>query len=233
MRDHHTGHAHFFNDVDQLELGLLTQFFVQRTQRLVQQQQFGLLGQAACQRHALLLPTRQLMWLALGKLAQLHQIEHFAGAPLNFVFGQAFALQAKGHVFPDIEVGEQGITLEHHVHRPVVRGQTRHVLTAQQNAPRRGLLEARQHAQQGGFATARTAQQCKNFALANRQAHLVHGYRFVEAFDEFLRFKVALAGHLVSGSWGGLVGHVRSLGGRKVNECHNKKGCPYTVYEQP
>ena len=57
MGDHDTGHADFFDDVDQLELGLLTQLLVQRAQRLIEQQQLGAFGQAARQRHALLLPA--------------------------------------------------------------------------------------------------------------------------------------------------------------------------------
>ena len=200
---HHHGHAHFFDDVDQLELRLLAQLFVQRAQGLVQQQQLGPLGQAAGQGHALLLPARELVRLAFGKRAQLHQIEHFAGAFLNFVFGQTLALQAKGHVLPDVQVRKQRIALEHHVDGALVGRQPAHILPAQQNLARSGRFKPGQHAQQGGLAAARAAQQRKNFALADGQAHLVHRHRFIKPLDEFLRFQIPLAGHFVCG----FVGH--------------------------
>jgi len=55
VRHHDTGHADLLDDVDEFKLGLLAQLAVQCTQRLVQQQQLGALGQAARQGHALLL----------------------------------------------------------------------------------------------------------------------------------------------------------------------------------
>ena len=55
MRDHDTGHTHLLDDVDQLDLGLLAQFFVQRAQGFIEHQQLRALGQAARQGHALLL----------------------------------------------------------------------------------------------------------------------------------------------------------------------------------
>ncbi|MDT4856598.1 hypothetical protein FQZ97_909930 [compost metagenome] len=190
VRHHHHGHAHALDDVDQFKLGLLAQLLVQRAQRFVQQQQLGLLGQAARQRHTLLLPARELVRLALGVGRELHQGQHRVGALRDLGLGQAFALEAKGHVLPDIQVREQRIALEHHVHRPVVGRHVRHVLPAEQDAPGGRLFEAGQHAQQGGLATARTAQQGKDLALADGERHLVHGHRFVEALDQFFRDEI-------------------------------------------
>ena len=94
------------------------------------------------------------MRLALGKRAKLDQIEHLSGTPLYLVLCQAFALEAKGDVFPGVQMREQRIGLEHHVDRPLVRRKLRHVLPAQQYAPSRGFFKPGQHAQQGGLAAA-------------------------------------------------------------------------------
>jgi len=80
VRDHDTGHAHLAQDVDELDLRALAQFFVQRPERLVEQQQLGPLGQTARERHALLLSARELVRLALGVGPQLHEVEHFVDA---------------------------------------------------------------------------------------------------------------------------------------------------------
>ena len=72
VRDHNAGNAHLLKRVDQFELGLLAQFFIERAQRLVEQQNFRALGKAARQRHALLLAAGELVRLAFGKFAHLH-----------------------------------------------------------------------------------------------------------------------------------------------------------------
>jgi hypothetical protein len=132
------------------------------------------------------LRARELVRLALGVRRELHQRQHLVGALLDFRLRQTLALEAEGHVLPDVEVRKQRVGLEHHVHRAVVGRHGRHVLPAEQDAPRRGFLEAREHAQQGGLATARAAQQGKDLALADGQRHLVHRHRLVKPFDQFL-----------------------------------------------
>ena len=190
--DHDHRHTHLLDDVDQLELGLLAQLLVQRTQGLVQQQQLGPLGQAARQRHTLLLTARELVRLAPGVGRELHQRQHLVHALLDLCLGQAFALEAEGDVLPDVQVREQGIALEHHVHRPVVGRPGHQVLAAEQDAPGGRLLEAGQHAQQRRLAAARTAQQRKNLALADGQRDLVNRHSIVEALDQFFRHQIAV-----------------------------------------
>ena len=55
VRDHDAGYADLFQRVDQFELGLLAQFFVQRAERFVKQQDFRTFCQTACQSDTLLL----------------------------------------------------------------------------------------------------------------------------------------------------------------------------------
>jgi hypothetical protein len=91
----HEGHAELILQADQLELRVLAQFLVERAQGLVEQQQLGPLDQRTRQRHALTLAARQLVRLALGEIAQFHQVEHGGHALLNFELGHAVLFQPK------------------------------------------------------------------------------------------------------------------------------------------
>ena len=184
MRDHDAGHAHLLDDADQLELGALAQFFVERAQGLVQQQQTRPLGQATRQRHPLLLAAGKLMRLAFGVGLELHQVQHASHALLDLGLGQVVTPQAKGHVVPHTQVGEQRVALEHHVDRPLVGRQPDDVPTLQHNLTRGRHLKARQHAQQGRLAAARRAQQRKNFTLLDVERHIIHSKHIVVLFDD-------------------------------------------------
>ena len=169
MRHHYAGHAHRFDDVHQLKLGLLAEFFVQRAQWFIQQKQLRLFGQTAGQCHALLLPARQLVRFALCQLFQLNQLQHFIHARINLRTRHAFALKPKRNVFPDAEVRKQRVRLEHHVDGPLVRRKQGDVHPVQDDRAGSRLFKTRQHAQQRGLAATGTAQQGKYFALADSQ----------------------------------------------------------------
>ena len=53
MRDEDKGDAHLLLDVLEFHLHLLAQFQIQRAQRLIQQQHFGMIDQGACQGYTL------------------------------------------------------------------------------------------------------------------------------------------------------------------------------------
>ena len=80
VRDDDEGDAERLLDVDQLELRVLAQLLVERAERLVEQQQLRPLDQRARERHALPLAAGELVRLALGELAELHQLEHLGDA---------------------------------------------------------------------------------------------------------------------------------------------------------
>ena len=167
MRNHDAGYAYFFQRVHQLKLGLLAQFFVQSSQRFVQQQEFGAFGERACQCHALLLPAGKLVRLAFGKLRHLHEAQHFLHACVDFVFWKFVLFQTECDVLFHGHVRKQGIALEHHVDGAVIRGEFGDVLPVQNNLPFGGGFHAGQHAQQRGFAAARTAQKGEDFVAVD------------------------------------------------------------------
>ena len=183
---HHHRHADRLDDIDQLELRALAQFLVQRAQRFIKQQQLRFLGQTACQRHTLLLPTGKLMRLALGIGRKLHQIEHLFNAGIDLRDRHAFALQTEGDVIPHVEVRKQRIRLKHHVDRPLIRRQRGNIDTIEQNTARSWRLEAGQHAQQGRLAAARTSQQRKNLTFLDRNRNIGNGQNVVKTLDQLV-----------------------------------------------
>ena len=65
MGDDDEGDAQAFLNLDQLELGFLAQFLVERAQGLVEQKQLGTLGQSAGQGNALALAPES--WCGLRR----------------------------------------------------------------------------------------------------------------------------------------------------------------------
>ncbi len=181
---HHAGHAHALDDLHQFQLHLRTQFLVQCTHRLVEQQQLGALGQRAGQGHALALAAGQLVRLALGVLGHVHQLEHLGHAGVDLGLGHLVLLQAEGDVLRHGHVREQRVGLEHHVDRPLVGRHVGDVDAIEEDPPFGRAFEAGQHAQQGGLAGTGATQQGEDLALADFQGHIVHGYRFVELFRD-------------------------------------------------
>ena len=76
MGHDHEGDAELVLDVHELELRRLAELLVQGAQRLVEQQQLGLLDQAAGERDPLALAARELMGLALAVAVELDHVEH-------------------------------------------------------------------------------------------------------------------------------------------------------------
>jgi hypothetical protein len=186
VRDDHEGDAELFLEVHQFELRVLAQLFVQCTQRLIQQQQLGLLHQRTCERDALPLSAGQLVGFALGKLRQLDQRQHVGHALGDFRGRQLVLLQTEGDVLLHRHVRKQRIRLEHHVDRPLVRRNARHVRAIDPDAAAGGFLETGEHAQQRGLAAARAAEQAEQFLLIDLQRNVVDRDEVAELLGDAL-----------------------------------------------
>ena len=99
---------------------------IERSERLVEQQHFGFDGERPSQRHALPLPPRKLLRIALFEPAELHQVEQFHGAAADFACGRACGarpdLQPERDVFKHRHVAEQRIGLEHEADIALLHG---------------------------------------------------------------------------------------------------------------
>jgi hypothetical protein len=129
-------------------------FQVERRQRLIQEQHGRLHDQRPRERHALLLPARQLPDGAVHLLVEPHQRDSGCDPAVDLRRGQFPQLEAIGDVLPDVHVGEQAVALKHHVGRPFFRPQPGHVPPADFDTPAARIDEAADHPEQGGLAAA-------------------------------------------------------------------------------
>ncbi len=106
-------------------------------------------------------------------IRQTNLLQRLGDAGSNLLRRLALAAQAVADVARHIHMREQGIGLEHHVHRPAVRRNPAHVLAVDQEAAFIRRLEARQHAHQGGLAAARAAQQGEQLTTPNLEIDTV------------------------------------------------------------
>ena len=123
--------------------------------------------QRAGQCHALLLAAGQLAGLAVRHRPQLHQRQHLGGDRRDLGRRAALHLQPETDILRHRQVREQGIALEHGVHRAAVGRVLGDILAVQKDFPRSGRFESRDQAQQRGLAAARGAQKREELALAD------------------------------------------------------------------
>ena len=159
------GYAQFLVHLLEFYLHVLAHLAVEGGEGLVEQQHLGLVHQGARDGHPLLLAAGQGVHVAVFVVRHSHHLEHLAHAAVDLVGGNLLQLEAEGDVVVHVQMGEEGVALEHGVQRPLVGGHARYVLAVQQDLAFVGLDEACYEAQRGGFAAARGAQQGDEFAF--------------------------------------------------------------------
>jgi hypothetical protein len=118
--------------------------------------------------------------------AKLDQLERLGDAVPDLAALHAGDLQAIGDIVGDAHVRENGIALEHHVHRPLVRRNARHVLPVDHYLAFGRQLEPRDHAQQRRLAAARGAEQHEEFTGQDVQADIVDRRDLAEPLGDIL-----------------------------------------------
>src|SRR5690606_33401112 len=81
-------------------------------------------------------------------------------------------------------VGEQGVRLEHGVHRPFVGWPQPHFLAVDLERAFRGVLEAGDHAQRRGLAAAGRPEEGEELAVADAQVDAVDRHDLAEPFRD-------------------------------------------------
>ena len=158
----------------ELNLHLLAQLEVQRTQRLIQQQHARVVDQRPCYGDALLLPARQRIRLALFVTIHLHQMQHLCHSLLDFRLGDLSDRRPIGHVVKDSHVREQRIVLEDGIDIALVRFLVLDALPLYGDRAGAGVLEARDHAKRCRFSTPRGTKQRQEFTLQNLQIQILN-----------------------------------------------------------
>ena len=161
MGHQNKGNPHLPLQLDQLHLHMLTHFLVERAEGFVQQQNLGLQDQRPRQRHPLPLPTRKRMRRTATKAFQAHHLEGFFHRLDLFRLGPGILAQTKAHVFGHRHMRKNGVGLEHHIRRPLIRRHALHRLAVDQHSARGDAFKPCDGAQKRGLATAGRTQQRK------------------------------------------------------------------------
>ena len=107
---------------------------------------------------------------------------HHAERLLHFLFdsggGELLQLEAESNIIEYVEVGKQGVLLEHRIHRAAVGWCLRDVFSCNGNHSFRSCLEARNQTQQCRLSATGRSQYRYKLALADRQIHIIQ-YGFV------------------------------------------------------
>ena len=182
--DHDEGDADLVLQALQLELHGAAELFVERGERLVEQEHARPLDQSARQRHALLLAAGELLGAAAGELGQMRGAQDRVDALGDLGPGEPLHLQPVGDVAAHAHVREEGVGLEHQVERPPVRRDRRDVDAVEQDAARVRRLEAGEQAQERGLAAAGRAEEGEELVLADVERHGLDGGRAPETLRD-------------------------------------------------
>ena len=165
MGDVDEGNAHLLLDTLQLDLHILPQLQVQGCQRLVQQQDLGLIYQSTGDGHTLLLTAGEGVRLAVLKALEADDFQHlhdplpdlllgnlhhtFAGGVVGV--GTLLHPQTESDVLKHVQVGEQGVLLEDGIDLPLIGRNVINPHTVKEDVSARRGREAADNPQCGGF----------------------------------------------------------------------------------
>ena len=157
----------------QFHLHGLTQFGVERRERLVEQEQLWRQRERTGDRHALALAAGELCHRPVGKAGQMDQRQQLVDALLLLFLRGAANAQRIGDVVADGQMRKQRQRLEHHAEIALVRRQRRDVLAVQHDRAAGRLLQPGDHAQERGLAAARGPEQAHEGAVRHVQLDIV------------------------------------------------------------
>ena len=184
VRDVDEGDPDIALDPLQLHLESLAKLQVQRTERLVEQQDLGEVDERAGQSDALLLPTGELIGLAVDLRGEADPLELGLDPLGDLGLRDLLAAQPEGDVLAHAQVREQGVALEDRIGGATIGGEPGDVLAVDEHPARGGLLEAGDHAQRRGLAAAAGAEHGEEFAPRDVELHLPHGDEVAEVLAD-------------------------------------------------
>ena len=199
VRDEHGGDADATLDSSELRAHIDAQLSVEVRQRLVQQQDARLEHERACERDALLLPTRELRRVTLAQSRQAHQLQRRFHTPPHLVARPTPHLQPKGDVVEHGHVRPQRVALKNHGRGPALRRLAQHTCAVDSHVSAVGLQKSTDNPQCRRLAAPRRAQQAHQLAVADLEREVPHGRRFGTAsvaFDQAIELQ---PGHAPNG----------------------------------
>ena len=173
---------------------LETQGGIEIGQRFVEQQQPRPHRQRPRQGDTLLLAAGQFARQAGGEIFELHQGEHLRHPLGDSVPLPAAHLQPEGDVAEDIEMGEQGVALEHDAHLAAMRRQSEDAGAIHPDVTAARRHEAGDHAQGRGLAAAGGAEQHDHLAGRHLEGDIGDRQMLGKAFRKMIEDEGARPG---------------------------------------
>src|SRR5882672_4996794 len=167
---------------------VLAHLGVERSERLVQQQDLGLHGQCAGERDALALAARELRRVAVREPVELDQAQQVMDPRADFFARRPRPprpdLQTEGDVLEDRHLPEERVVLEAEAHLAFAGAAPRGLLAVDEDFTGIGRGQASDDAQQRGLAAAARTEQRHQLALADLERDPVQGDEAAEALAE-------------------------------------------------
>ncbi len=152
---------------------LLADLGVEGAEGLVEEEDPGLDGEGAGERHPLPLAPGELCRVAVGEVADADQLQQLVGPPPDLGLGPPPDLQPEGDVPPDGQVPERRVVLEAEADAPPAYRDRGHVLPVDLHRPGVRDLEPGHDAQERGLPAAARAEQGGEGARGHREGHVV------------------------------------------------------------
>jgi hypothetical protein len=148
---------------------------VEGGQGFIEEQHPRAIHQRARERDPLRLAARHLVTSTLREPAQADELKGLGDSLPKLTFRGMRDPQAEGHVFKNIQVGEQRSPLEDHVHRSPVGRDAGQVLVAQQDPPGLREGESTDDVEERGLPTSGWAEKRQKLPLRDVQRHVTQG----------------------------------------------------------
>ena len=173
MRDEHRGNPRFLHQIENDVTHLHAHFGVEVGQGFVHQQNPRTNYQRPRQGNPLSLTTAHLRRITVGQVSETDAFQCLLGTGVDFGAGHLAGAQAVSDVLEGRFVGKQRVVLKHHADVAVMRGNVRHLILIEQDAPTVGFMETGNTAQQGGLAATARPQQGEKSAVRNVQRQVL------------------------------------------------------------
>ena len=159
---------------------------VQVGQRLVHQEHRRVANDGASNGHALSLPARELLGLAVQQLADPQFVGCFLDPPVDLGLGGFAQPEAKGHVVVHGHVRVQSIALEHHGDVAVLGGDIVDQAVPDIDVALGQLFQAGQQTQARRLATARRSNKDQELFVRDVNVQVVDRHDIAEPLDDVL-----------------------------------------------
>ena len=173
-------------DLLELELHILAQLEVERSERLVKENDVRVTDEGARDRDTLLLTARKLLHGTLLVALEVYDGEHLCDLLFYLILRQLLELEAEGNVVIYIQMREQRIFLKDSVDVSLVRRQAVDPVAVKNHVAAFGLDKTADNAQRSGFSAAARAENRHEFLFMNIKVDVVENYLSVESDENIL-----------------------------------------------